>query len=103
MKPSQRERLEGRRDDVAAGERDGRQSHAAPRGLLGRIDQPASQDMAGLFEIAHRKQDPAERLHPQSARNHRVKNASALIVFDNTNLARPFRLAAVYESGTRIG
>jgi hypothetical protein len=24
-------------------------------------------------------------------------------VFDNTDLARPFRLEAVYEAGTRIG
>jgi len=102
-KPSERERLEGRRGDVAAGESDGHQVDAAPVGLLGRIDQPSSQDLAGLFEIAHREQDPAERLHPQSARNHRVKNASALIVFDNTDLARPFQLAAVYKTGTRIG
>ena len=103
MKPSKRERLEGRRGDVAAGEIDGHQFEAAPVGLQGRIDQPASQDLAGLFEIADLEQDPAERLHPPSARNYRVKNASALIVFHNTNLARPFQLTAVYENGPRIG
>jgi len=26
-----------------------------------------------------------------------------VVVFDNTDLARPFRLEAVYEAGTRIG
>lgn len=26
-----------------------------------------------------------------------------VVVFDNTDLARPFRLEAVYQSGTRIG
>ena len=49
-KPSERERLEGRRGDVAAGESDGHQVDAAPVGLLGHIDQPSSQDLTGLFE-----------------------------------------------------
>ena len=32
-----------------------------------------------------------------------ITTLPVVIVFDNTNLARPFQLAAVYENGTRIG
>ena len=32
-----------------------------------------------------------------------IKALPVVVIFDNTNLARPFRLEAVYKNGRRIG
>jgi predicted ABC-type ATPase len=32
-----------------------------------------------------------------------IKTLPLVVVFDNTDLARPFRLEAVYQGGERIG
>lgn len=74
-----------------------------------RIDSPQTSKQRVAMRVMQGGHDvPDEKIEARFQRTlanlERAINAlPVVIIFDNTNLARPFRLEAVYEQGRRIG
>jgi len=74
-----------------------------------RIDSPETSKQRVAMRVMQGGHDvPDEKIEARFQRTlanleRAIKALPVVIIFDNTNLARPFRLEAVYEQGRRIG
>jgi predicted ABC-type ATPase len=74
-----------------------------------RIDSPETSKQRVAMRVLQGGHDvPDEKLRDRFKRTlvnleRAIKALPVVILFDNTNLARPFQLEAVYERGRRIG
>lgn len=76
--------------------------------LFIRIDSPATSRQRVAMRVLQGGHDvPDEKLEARFARtlanlDRAIESLPVVVVFDNTDLARPFRLEAVYRRGSRI-
>jgi len=74
-----------------------------------RVDSPETSKQRVAMRVMQGGHDvPDEKLEARFQRTlanleRAIKALPAVVIFDNTNLARPFQFAAVYEKGKRIG
>ena len=74
-----------------------------------RIDSPDTSKQRVAMRVMQGGHDvPDEKLEARFKRTlanleRAIKELPVVVVFDNTNLARPFQLEAVYKNGSRIG
>lgn len=74
-----------------------------------RVDSPETSKQRVAMRVMQGGHDvPDEKLEARFQRTlanleRAIKALPVVIIFDNTDLARPFQLAAVYEKGRRIG
>jgi predicted ABC-type ATPase len=74
-----------------------------------RVDSPETSKQRVAMRVMQGGHDvPDEKLEARFQRTlanleRAIKALPVVIIFDNTNLARPFQLEAVYEKGRRIG
>jgi predicted ABC-type ATPase len=74
-----------------------------------RIDSPATSKQRVAMRVMQGGHDVSdEKLEARFERTlanleRAIKELPVVVIFDNTNLARPFQLEAVYEQGRRIG
>ena len=74
-----------------------------------RIDSPATSKQRVAMRVMQGGHDvPDEKLEARFKRTlanleRATKELPVVVIFDNTNLAHPFQLEAVYKNGRRIG